>query len=139
MRFYRGFQAVTATIVFGKIHFLLISEKEFFHEIKCNGMTSFMEFMNRLLLKIKILNTETRDKSYHNTFHHNKLMMSSIRMLFISSLVAKLNITLEIGIDIIQSESWYSIQRKTTIRFVLHEFHEHLSFRHVLFHDKLIF
>ena len=30
---------------FGKMHFLLIPENEFFHEIKCNGMTSFMEFM----------------------------------------------------------------------------------------------
>ena len=29
----------------GKIHYLLISENEFAHEIKCNGMTSFMEFM----------------------------------------------------------------------------------------------
>ena len=25
--------------------FLLISQNEFFHEIKCNGITSFMEFM----------------------------------------------------------------------------------------------
>ena len=27
------------------MHFLLLSENEFFHEIKCNGITSFMEFM----------------------------------------------------------------------------------------------
>ena len=27
------------------MHFLLLSENEFFHETKCNGMTSFMEFM----------------------------------------------------------------------------------------------
>ena len=27
------------------MHFLLISENEFTHEITCNGMTSFMEFM----------------------------------------------------------------------------------------------
>ena len=27
------------------IHFLLISENKFTHEIKCNGFTSFMEFM----------------------------------------------------------------------------------------------
>ena len=26
-----------------KMHFLLVSEKEFFHEIKCNGTTSFMD------------------------------------------------------------------------------------------------
>ena len=36
--------AVTALIIFGKMHFLLISENEFTHEIKCNGMTSFMDF-----------------------------------------------------------------------------------------------
>ena len=41
----QGFFAVTAPIIFDKIHFLLISENEFFHEIKCNGMTSFLEFM----------------------------------------------------------------------------------------------
>ena len=38
--------AVTAPIIFGKMHFLLISQNEFFHEIKCNGITSFMEFMS---------------------------------------------------------------------------------------------
>ena len=27
------------------MHFQLIPENEFIHEIKCNGMTSFMEFM----------------------------------------------------------------------------------------------
>ena len=32
--------------IFGKIHFLLISERKFFPEIKCYGMTSFMEFIN---------------------------------------------------------------------------------------------
>ena len=32
-------------IIFGKMHFLVIPENEFFHEIMCNGMTSFMEFM----------------------------------------------------------------------------------------------
>ena len=40
--------AVTATIIFGKIHFLLISENDFTYEIKCNGMTSFKEFMNNV-------------------------------------------------------------------------------------------
>ena len=35
----------TAPIILGKMHSLLISENEFLHEIKCNGMTSFMEFM----------------------------------------------------------------------------------------------
>ena len=34
-----------APIIFGKMHFLLISENEFTHEIKYNGMTSFTEFM----------------------------------------------------------------------------------------------
>ena len=37
--------AVTAPIIFGKKHFLLISEIEFFHKIKCNVLTSLMEFM----------------------------------------------------------------------------------------------
>ena len=36
---------LTSPIIFGKMHFLLISENLFFHEIKCNEMTSFMEFM----------------------------------------------------------------------------------------------
>ena len=34
-------RAGTALIIFGKIHFLLISENEFFHEIKRDGITSF--------------------------------------------------------------------------------------------------
>ena len=34
---------VNAPITFGKTHFLLTSENEFTHEIKCNGITSFME------------------------------------------------------------------------------------------------
>ena len=41
--------AVTAPIIFGKVHFLLISENEFTHDIKCNGITSFTEFMNTML------------------------------------------------------------------------------------------
>ena len=41
--------AVTAPIIFGKMHFLLIPENEFFHEIKFNGMTSFMDFMTTSL------------------------------------------------------------------------------------------
>ena len=39
---------LTAPIIFGKMHFLLISENEFFHEITWNGMTSFMDFMYAL-------------------------------------------------------------------------------------------
>ena len=35
----------TALIISVKMHFLLLSENEFFHEIECNGMTSFMDFM----------------------------------------------------------------------------------------------
>ena len=36
----------TALIIFGKKHFLLVNtENEFTHAIKCNGMTSFVEFM----------------------------------------------------------------------------------------------
>ena len=37
--------AVTASIIFGKTHALLVSENEFFHELKRNRMTRFMEFM----------------------------------------------------------------------------------------------
>ena len=37
--------AVTAPIMFCKTRFLLISENEFFHELKCNGMTGFVEFI----------------------------------------------------------------------------------------------
>ena len=45
--------AVTAPIIFGQMHFLLKSENEFFHEIKCNGRTSFMEFMMCVMQKAK--------------------------------------------------------------------------------------
>ena len=34
-----------ALIILGKMHFLLISENEFFDVTRCNRMTSFMEFM----------------------------------------------------------------------------------------------
>ena len=40
---------LTAPIIFGKIHFLLISENEFTHEIKCYGMTSFMDFICKFI------------------------------------------------------------------------------------------
>ena len=40
---------LTAPIIFGKIHFLLISENQFFHEEKCNGMTSFKDFMKSVV------------------------------------------------------------------------------------------
>ena len=56
--------AVTAPIIFGQMHFLLISENEFFHEIKCNGMTSFMEFMTSVKCQL------TTQPSIHN-----KIMM----------------------------------------------------------------
>ena len=35
-----GVNLVPVLIIFGKIHILLISEKEFFHEIKRDGITS---------------------------------------------------------------------------------------------------
>ena len=41
--------AVTAPIIFGKMHFLLISQNEFTHEIKRDGITSFMDFMTIIL------------------------------------------------------------------------------------------
>ena len=31
---------------FGKMHFLLIPENDFFHELKCDRMTSFMDIMS---------------------------------------------------------------------------------------------
>ena len=37
--------AVTAPFIFGKTHFLLISENEFTHEIKRDGITSFTDSM----------------------------------------------------------------------------------------------
>ena len=33
--------AVSTLIIFGKMHFLLMSENEFFHQIKCDEITSF--------------------------------------------------------------------------------------------------
>ena len=38
--------AVTSLIIFGKMHFLLLSENDFFHEIECVEITSFMDFLN---------------------------------------------------------------------------------------------
>ena len=38
-------RAFPTLIIFGKIRFLLISENEFSHEMKSNGMTSFLDFM----------------------------------------------------------------------------------------------
>ena len=43
--------AVTAPIIFYEMHFLLISENKFFHEIKCDGMTGFMKFIKRTFRK----------------------------------------------------------------------------------------
>ena len=37
--------------IFGKMYFLLISENEFYYEIKRNGMTSFTDFMITVVLK----------------------------------------------------------------------------------------
>ena len=42
---------LTALIIFGKIHFLLISENEFFHEMKCDRTTVCMEFMSTIFWK----------------------------------------------------------------------------------------
>ena len=42
---YNECNQLTAPIIFGKIRFLLISENEFSHEIKRDGRTSFMGFM----------------------------------------------------------------------------------------------
>ena len=35
----------TILIIFGQMHFLLISENEFLHQIKRDGITSFLDFM----------------------------------------------------------------------------------------------
>ena len=40
--------AVTAPIIFGKVHFLLISANEFFHEIKRDGITTLHGIHERL-------------------------------------------------------------------------------------------
>ena len=37
-------QAFINLIIFGKMYFLLISETEFFHEVKLDRMTNFMDF-----------------------------------------------------------------------------------------------
>ena len=37
--------ALINVIIFGKIHFCLYQKKSFLHEIKCNGMISFLDFM----------------------------------------------------------------------------------------------
>ena len=47
-------RGVCPLIIAGKDHFLLISENEIFHEIKCNGMTSFMEFMHNVSKTVHI-------------------------------------------------------------------------------------
>ena len=36
------------------MHFLLVSGNELTHEMKCNGMTSFMEFMECFLRMIAV-------------------------------------------------------------------------------------
>ena len=36
-----GYSVVPVLIISGKMHFLLISENNFFHEMKCDGRTSF--------------------------------------------------------------------------------------------------
>ena len=36
---------IPALIIFGKMHFLLMSENLIFHEIKRDGITSFMDLM----------------------------------------------------------------------------------------------
>merc|ERR1711976_848852 len=38
-------RAVPVLIIFGKMHLPLISQNQFTHEIKCDGMTSFEDFM----------------------------------------------------------------------------------------------
>ena len=35
-----------ALAIFGKMHFLLMSENEFFNEIKRDGITGFMDFIH---------------------------------------------------------------------------------------------
>ena len=45
-KIYFDFDFTLTLILCGKMPFLLLSENEFFHIIKCKGMTSFMEFMS---------------------------------------------------------------------------------------------
>ena len=49
----------TALVIFDIMHFLLISQYEFTHEIKYNGMTSFMEFMSDCAKKEPVLQKRT--------------------------------------------------------------------------------
>ena len=61
--------AVPALIIFGKMHFLLISENEFFHEIKYCGMTSFMEFVFYVLtVGLQWTQTANTMNDRHNIF-----------------------------------------------------------------------
>ena len=59
--------AVSAPIIFGKMCFLLISEDEFFHEIKCNGKTSFMEFMGGCVMVVTCA-SQRDPRDYFTTF-----------------------------------------------------------------------
>ena len=45
MHFTKYDKGCPALIKFDKMHFLPMSKNEFFHEIKCDGITNFMEFM----------------------------------------------------------------------------------------------
>ena len=42
--------AVSASIIFDKIHFWLISENKLIHYIKGDGITSFMDFMQECVM-----------------------------------------------------------------------------------------
>ena len=68
-----------ALIIFGKMHFLLISENEFFHEIKCNRMTSFMKFMfavmNNALSSIKTFMTSLGGIKMRNVWFIHKILI----------------------------------------------------------------
>ena len=44
--------AVTALFIFGKMHFLLILENEFTHEIKSNGMRSSIQGFHGIVTNI---------------------------------------------------------------------------------------
>ena len=41
---------LTALIVFGETHFLLVSGNKFFHEVKCGGITSFPQIRTLIIL-----------------------------------------------------------------------------------------
>ena len=58
-------------VVFGKMHFLLISQKDFSHEIKCDGITSFHGIHDWHLYMPWQHKTQPTNKYYRALWHHS--------------------------------------------------------------------